>query len=86
MKSVKQYNLRGCSVGITVGIDLLSTPLGWPQVITSTIRGAAMLVLLMEWIYEICPSDGLRCHDIHTKSHNDRFRHSSNIKGITSKI
>jgi hypothetical protein len=31
MKSVKQYNLRGCSVGITDGRDLRSTPLRWPQ-------------------------------------------------------
>jgi hypothetical protein len=45
-----------------------------------------MLVLLMEWIYKICRWIGLRWHDINTKSHDDRFRHSSNIKGIASTI
>jgi hypothetical protein len=27
-------------------------------------------------IYEVRRSDGLRCHDIHTKCHKDWFRHS----------
>jgi hypothetical protein len=31
---------------------------------------------LMGAIYEVHHSDGLRCHDIHTKSHKDWFRHS----------
>jgi hypothetical protein len=30
--------------------------------------------------------DGLRWHHIHTKSHDDQFKHSSNVKGITSTI
>jgi hypothetical protein len=29
--------------------------------------------------------DDLRWHDIHTRPHDDQFRHSSNIKGITSR-
>jgi hypothetical protein len=31
MTSIKQYNLEGCSVGITDGSNLWSTPLRWPQ-------------------------------------------------------
>jgi hypothetical protein len=31
--------------------------------------------------YEICHSDGLRCHDICTKFHKDCFRHSKVNKG-----
>jgi hypothetical protein len=31
MKSIKQYNLGGCSVVITGGTLLLGTPLRWPQ-------------------------------------------------------
>jgi hypothetical protein len=31
---------------------------------------------LMGDIYEVHHSDGLRCRDIHTKSHKDWFRHS----------
>jgi hypothetical protein len=29
---------------------------------------------------------GLRWHDIHTKCHDDRYRHSSNIKVNTSSV
>jgi hypothetical protein len=45
-----------------------------------------VLVLLMGVIYEVHRSDGLRWHDIHTKSHDDRFRHSINFKGSTSTV
>jgi uncharacterized protein involved in cysteine biosynthesis len=45
-----------------------------------------VLVLLMGVICEVCRSDGPRWHDIHTKSHDDWFRHLSNIKGIISTI
>jgi hypothetical protein len=40
----------------------------------------------MEGIYEVRSWDGLRWHDIYTKSHDDRFKHSSNIKNITSTV
>jgi hypothetical protein len=45
-----------------------------------------VLVLLVEVIYDVHSRDGLRWDDAHTKSHEDLFRHSSNIKGITSVI
>jgi uncharacterized membrane protein YvlD (DUF360 family) len=51
-----------------------------------TILETAMSVLLMGAIYELHKWDGLRWHNIHTKFHNDRFKHSSNIKGIASII
>jgi hypothetical protein len=35
---------------------------------------------LMGGIYEVRRSDGLRCHDTHTKFHKDWFRHS-NVNG-----
>jgi hypothetical protein len=41
-----------------------------------------VLVLLMGMMYEIHRSDNLRCHDIHTKFHEDWFGHSGNIKAI----
>jgi hypothetical protein len=44
---------------------------------------ASVLVLQMGEIYEARRWDGLRWHDIHTKFHDDLFRNSSNIKGIT---
>jgi hypothetical protein len=31
IKPIQQYNLRGCSVGITDGMDLRITPLRWTQ-------------------------------------------------------
>jgi hypothetical protein len=31
---------------------------------------------LMGGIYEVCGSDGLTCHDIHTTFHKDQFKHS----------
>jgi hypothetical protein len=52
------------------------------KVITETISGAAVLVLLMGGTYEVC----LRWHNIHIKFHGDTFRHSSNIMIITSTI
>jgi hypothetical protein len=45
-----------------------------------------VLVLLMGLIYEVHRWDGLWWHDIHTKSHDDMFRHSITIKGIISTI
>jgi hypothetical protein len=43
-----------------------------------------MLVLLMGGIYEIHHWDGIRCHDIRTKSHVDWFRHSEvDVAGYT---
>jgi hypothetical protein len=45
-----------------------------------------VLVLLMGFIYEVHRRDGLRWHNIRTTSHDERFRHSSNIKGIISTI
>jgi hypothetical protein len=41
---------------------------------------AVMLVLLMGGIYDVCCSNGLRWHDIHTKFHVDWYRRSSSIK------
>jgi hypothetical protein len=40
----------------------------------------------MGMIHEVHNWDGFRWHDIHTKFHEDWFRHSSNIKVITSTI
>jgi hypothetical protein len=37
-------------------------------------------------IYEVHCWDGLRWHYVHTESHDDQFRHSSNIEGITSTV
>jgi hypothetical protein len=37
-------------------------------------------------IYEVCHLDGLRWHDIHTRIHDNWFRHSSNIKVVTLTI
>jgi hypothetical protein len=37
-------------------------------------------------IYEVHQCDGSRWHDIHTKFHEDWFRHSDNINVIASKI
>jgi hypothetical protein len=36
IKSLRQYNLGGWSVGVTDGSDLWSTPLRWPQVVWNT--------------------------------------------------
>jgi hypothetical protein len=38
------------------------------NVITSTIYEAALLVLLMGWIYDVCRRDDLRCYDIYFRS------------------
>jgi hypothetical protein len=46
----------------------------------------AVLKLLMREIYEVCRWDGFKWHDVCTKFHLDRFRHSTNIKVITSTI
>jgi hypothetical protein len=43
-------------------------------------------VLLTGEIYEAHHRDGLKWHDIHSKSHDDRFRHLSNIAVITATI
>jgi hypothetical protein len=40
----------------------------------------------MRGIYGVRQWDVLKCHDIHTKFHGVRFRHSSNIKGNISII
>jgi hypothetical protein len=40
-----------------------------------------LILLLMEGIYEVRPSDGLRWHDIHTRVHKDWFRHSKVDRG-----
>jgi hypothetical protein len=32
VKPIKQYNLRGRSLGVTEVSDLLRVPLGWPEV------------------------------------------------------
>jgi hypothetical protein len=40
-----------------------------------------MLILMMKGIYEIYDLDGLRWHDIQTKFHKDRFRHSKVVMG-----
>jgi hypothetical protein len=37
-------------------------------------------------IYEVSYGDGLKWHDIHTKFYQIWFKHSSNIKVITSTI
>jgi hypothetical protein len=41
-----------------------------------------MLVLLMGGIYKVRRSDGLKCHDIHTKIHEDWYRHSKIDVGV----
>jgi hypothetical protein len=53
------------------------------KVITSNFSDAAVLVLLMGEIYEVCRWDGIGCHDIHTKFHKGRFRSSKFVKGYT---
>jgi hypothetical protein len=45
-----------------------------------------MLVLLRKRIYEVHFCDSFSWHDIHTKFHDDRFRHPSNIKIITLRV
>jgi hypothetical protein len=42
---------------------------GYIKIITLTIREAAVLVLLMGRVYDVCHRDGLRWHDIYTKFH-----------------
>jgi hypothetical protein len=49
------------------------------KVITSIISVAAMLVLLMGEIYGVSSSDGIRCHDTHTKIHRESL---ANLKVI----
>jgi hypothetical protein len=41
-----------------------------------------MLVPLMGGIYEVLSRDGFMWHDVHTKFHDDWFRHFSNITVI----
>jgi hypothetical protein len=57
MNSIKQHNLRLCSVGISDGV-----------------------------IYDVHRLDDLRWHEKRTKFHEDWFKHSGNIKVITSAI
>jgi hypothetical protein len=47
-----------------------------------------MLVLMVEVIYELCHLDGLAWYDIpvHTKFHDDMYRHSSNIKVVPQQL
>jgi hypothetical protein len=41
----------------------------------------------MASIYEVRLSDGLRCHDVHTKFHKDWFRHSKvNVRDTQTQI
>jgi hypothetical protein len=47
---------------------------------------AALLVLLKGGICEVHGWDGIRWRDVHKTIHDDRFRHSSNIKGTTLTI
>jgi hypothetical protein len=35
-------------------------------------------------IYEVCHWDGLICHDIHTKFHEDWFSHSEFSRGLNT--
>jgi hypothetical protein len=39
-----------------------------------------VLVLLIGGVYEVHGLDGLRLHDIHSNFHDDRLRHSSDIR------
>jgi hypothetical protein len=50
------------------------------KIIASKIWEAAMLVLLMGGIYEVCRCDNNWLHDIHPKFHENLYRRSSNIK------
>jgi hypothetical protein len=58
------------------------------KVIALIVWEPAVLVLLMGRIYDVHVRrwDGLRRYDIQTKFHDNWFRHSSDIKGITSAI
>jgi hypothetical protein len=49
----------------------------------NTTSEATVLVLLKGGTYEVRGWDVLSWHDIHTKSHDDWLRFSSNIEGIT---
>jgi hypothetical protein len=48
----------------------------------NTVLEIAVLLLLISRSYEVYRSDGLGWHDIHTKFHEDQFRHSSNITSL----
>jgi hypothetical protein len=58
------------------------------NVTASTILEDEVLVLLIRRgeIYEVSLWNGLRSHDIHTKIHDDRLKHLSNIEAISSAI
>jgi hypothetical protein len=45
-----------------------------------------MLVLLKETNYEVHNRDGPRLHEMHTKFHDEGFRHLSDIIVTTAKI
>jgi hypothetical protein len=51
------------------------------RVIASAIIGATVLVLLMRGIYKVPRLHGLGWHDIHTKFHKDRLKHSKVVGG-----
>jgi hypothetical protein len=61
--------------GIQVILSLLPRQLEW-------------LECWYHWwgINEVSHWDGLRSHDVHTKFHDDRFRHSGYVKLITSVV
>jgi hypothetical protein len=56
------------------------------QLITSIIWEVVVLALPTRGTSYVCRWDHLKCHDINTKSHDDRLRHSSTMKDITSTI
>jgi hypothetical protein len=51
------------------------------KVVITAIWEPRLMVLHNREIYEACHWDDLRCHDVHTKLHNDRFRSSKLLRG-----
>jgi hypothetical protein len=45
-----------------------------------------ILLTILAFSHATSQYDGCRWHDIHSKFHDSQFRHSSNIKVITSTI
>jgi hypothetical protein len=98
MKSIKQYNLGGCSAGGTDERDLWGTPLKMASggmIYTPSLMKIDLGIQELQprqfqrlycWYYKCIPSDSLRWQDILTKSHDDRFRHSSSINSKTSTL
>jgi hypothetical protein len=56
------------------------------RVITAIIWETVMLVLLINWIYELRHRDFFMWHDIYTTLHEDWYRCSSNIKVLSQKF